>query len=327
MSETIKNDLNRKANPGPTAPPNLTSITVLAAPRVLNFIGQETLRYDDQGLETGGILVGSWLDEDTVYLVGATGSGPLAEHAQYSFAVDTDYANAELSRLRQSFPGSDYVGEWHKHPATLEKPSQGDLMTGQQLLADPDYPDRLINPIITVLNHQALFHFFYLDRNLPDFVGLKEHGLLEANSPNEPWENGSVIYHANIVLLPKTPPAPPANQAVNPPVNGNLAAELPNPFTGSASEVDSQTLKKFATYFDPVPPARLASHVTDNPANPLFDPVPPASLSPEFTGYPANPAEGQPQAEPARPSATLLILFGGLILLLVVLLILFLLTR
>lgn len=329
MSETIKNNINRNANPGSANPPNLTSITVLAAPRVLNFIGQETLRYDDQGLETGGILVGSWLDRDTVYLVGATGSGPLAEHAQYSFAVDTDYANAELTRLRQSFPGSDYVGEWHKHPVTLERPSQGDLMTGQQLLADPDYPNRLINPIITVQNHKALFHFFYLDRNLPDFVQLKEHGLLEADNDNEPWEDGSVIYHANIILVPRTGPARPANPAyqTNQPVSPPLPVALPNPFTGAASDIDAQTLKKYANYFDPVPPARLASHVADNPANPLFEPVPPARLAPDFTGYPPNPATNEIQPEPARPSSTLLILLGGLVLLFVILLVLFLLTR
>jgi hypothetical protein len=87
MSETMKAD-------------NVLSITVLAAPSVLTFIKQETLRYDDQSLETGGILVGIWLDQDTCYLVGATGSGPMAEHAQYSFAVDTDYANNELNRIR-----------------------------------------------------------------------------------------------------------------------------------------------------------------------------------------------------------------------------------
>src|SRR4051812_12904067 len=136
MSETTRNNGNRNGAPAPQTTNSVTNITVLAAPRVLEFISQETLRYDNQGLETGGILVGCWLEDDTVYLVGATGSGPRAEHAQYSFAVDTDFANAELNRIRQSYPGSDYVGEWHKHPATLERPSQGDLMTARELLAD-----------------------------------------------------------------------------------------------------------------------------------------------------------------------------------------------
>jgi hypothetical protein len=337
MSERIKNNPNRNDSPGPGPASNRTSITVLAAPRVLSFIGQETLRYDDQGLETGGILVGSWLDKDTVYLVGATGSGPRAEHAQYSFAVDTDYANAELTRLRQSFPGSDYVGEWHKHPAVLEKPSQGDLMTGQQLLADPDYPDRLINPIITVQNHQALFHFFYLDRDLTDFVRLQEHGHLEADNDNEPWEDGSTIYHANIVMVPKAAPPIPATP---PPAPGPVPiTDLPNPFTGDATDIDSQTLKRFSTIFDPLPPARLSTHYTDAQAGPIFEPVPPAQLAPNFTGYPPGPENESHDSDatvafkpiapppPVKSSSTLIFLFIGLVLLFVILLALYILTR
>ncbi len=353
MSETIRNDTNPNANPGTAN--NVTNITVLAAPRVLSFISQETLRYDSQGLETGGILVGSWLDNDTVYLVGATGSGPMAEHAQYSFAVDTDYANAELTRLRQSFPGSDYVGEWHKHPATLERPSSGDLMTARQLLADPDYPMRLINPIITVKNHQAFCHFFYLDRDLPDFVRLQEHGRLEAENDDEPWEDGSTIYHANIVMVPKAGTVQPATPAKSPqPAAANSLLAAPNPFTGEATDIDSQTLKNFANtyfdppppvrpapnqYFDPMPPARLASTYQGNQNEPFFDPVPPARLNPNYSGYKVNPANlpddadetiaFRPLIQPkaARSSNTLLYIVIGLFLLFAILLTLYFLTR
>ncbi len=305
MSETIRNDTNPNTNPGTAN--NVTNITVLAAPRVLSFISQETLRYDSQGLETGGILVGSWLDNDTVYLVGATGSGPMAEHAQYSFAVDTDYANAELTRLRQSFPGSDYVGEWHKHPATLERPSSGDLMTARQLLADPDYPVRLINPITTVKNHQAFCHFFYLDRDLPDFVRLQEHGRLEAENDNEPWEDGSTIYHANIVMVPKAGTVPPAQPAKSPqPAAANSLLAAPNPFTGEATDIDSQTLKNFAnTYFDPPPPVRPAP-------NQYFEPVPPARLAPNYSGNPVPPPRPAPnQYFDPMPPARLASIYQG----------------
>lgn len=318
MSEIMKNDRNGKPKQGTD---NVLSITVLAAPSVLTFVSQETLRYDDQGLETGGILVGIWLDQDTCYLVGATGSGPMAEHAQYSFAVDTDYANNELNRIRQSFPGSDYVGEWHKHPATLERPSQGDLMTARQLLADPDYPIRLINPIMTVKNHKALFHLFYLDRDLPDFVRLQEHGHIEAENDDEPWDDGSAIYHANIVLVPKnkparqTAPAPapspsPSPNTPNKPVQPVPASllDVPSPFTGEASDIDSNTIKKYSKMFDTMPPARLSSTYQGYPEagprskskEPLFDPVPPARLSPDYN--PANYKPFPPQAAgPVQP--------------------------
>ncbi|MBN9389705.1 MAG: Mov34/MPN/PAD-1 family protein [Chloroflexi bacterium] len=310
MSDTLKNDRNGNPRPGKD---NVLSITVLAAPSVLSFISQETLRYDDQGLETGGILVGIWLDQDTCYLVGATGSGPQAEHAQYSFAVDTDYANNELNRIRQSFPGSDYVGEWHKHPATLERPSQGDLMTARQLLADPDYPIRLINPIMTVKNHRANFHLFYLDRDLPDFVRLQEHGQIEAQNDDEPWDDGSAIYHANIVLVPKdkktlqaeaaAAPAPavtvikPAKQP-QPHTIPASPLDIPSPFTGEASDIDMNTVKNYSKLFEPMPPARLSSTYQETNAGnrgkeTFFDPIPPAQLSPDYN--PANFKTRSPQ--------------------------------
>lgn len=316
MSETLKNDRNGNPRPGKD---NVLSITVLAAPSVLSFISQETLRYDDQGLETGGILVGIWLDQDTCYLVGATGSGPRAEHAQYSFAVDTDYANNELNRIRQSFPGSDYVGEWHKHPATLERPSQGDLMTARQLLADPDYPIRLINPIMTVKNHQAHFHLFYLDRDLPDFVRLQEHGQIEAQNDDEPWDDGSSIYHANIVLVPKDKKTQQAEAAPAPAVTVIKAAkqppppipssplDIPSPFTGEASDIDINTVKNYSKLFDTMPPARLSSTYQDpgegaRAREPFFEPIQPAQLSPDYKTGNYPPVPRPPQAPgPAQP--------------------------
>lgn len=366
MSETARNNPNRNGSPAAQPTGSVTNITVLAAPRVLEFISQEALRYDNQGLETGGILVGCWLEDDTVYLVGATGSGPRAEHAQYSFAVDTDFANAELNRIRQSYPGSDYVGEWHKHPAILERPSQGDLMTARELLADPDYPVRLINPIITVKNRQAHFHFFYLDRNLPDFVKLQEHGQIEAETDNEPWDNGSTIYHANIVMLPKSgqlPPAepasPPKDEQKTPPqlktIPPRSPLEIPSPFSGEASDIDSQTIKKYAStifepiaparyepnkFFDPVPPARLSTTYTGTP-NQFFDPVPPARLASNYQPS-ANSVDDsaddtvafRPLSEPTVGAAspkgsnnTLLFVFIGLMVLFAILMILFFLTR
>lgn len=189
---------------------NLSSITVVVAPEVWGFISREALIYDRQGLETGGIVVGRWLDSETVYLVGATGSGPQAEHGEYSFAVDTDFANAELENIRQANPGSDYVGEWHKHPPQLERPSYGDLMTARQLLADEDYPARLINPIITVQNNQAFCHFYYIDNTLDDFLYLKAYDLSELDIEEAAieWSPDSTIYHAALLPVAADSPAP-----------------------------------------------------------------------------------------------------------------------
>ena len=208
---------------------NLSSITVVVAPEVLGFISHEALVYDQQGLETGGIMVGRWLDLETVYLVGATGSGPQAEHGQYSFAIDTDFANAELENIRQANPGSDYVGEWHKHPPQLERPSYGDLMTARQLLADEDYPARLINPIITVQNNQAHCHFYYIDNALDEFLYLKAYdpSELDIEEAAIEWPPESAIYHAPLLPQAEAVPTRPELQAGTAPSNAKPLAWQP----------------------------------------------------------------------------------------------------
>lgn len=167
-------------------------------------------------------------------------------------------------------------------------------MTARQLLADPDYPIRLINPIMTVKNHQPNFHLFYLDRDLPDFVRLQEHGQIEADTDDEPWDDGSSIFHANIVLLAKNKQNQPTVQMPTPaikpaqtrqPAQASML-EIPNPFTGEAGDVKIDTVKKYSKYFDNIPPARLSSTYTDGQtgakSKEFFEQVPPARLSPNY---------------------------------------------
>ncbi|HEX2913510.1 MAG TPA: Mov34/MPN/PAD-1 family protein [Chloroflexia bacterium] len=149
------------------------AVKLLIHPDVFETITQETLPFVDDKFETGGILIGRWLDQDTVLVVAATGAGPAAHHERLSFAVDTDHANNRLAAYRYQYPGVDYIGEWHKHPPTLDRPSGGDLYTARRLLAYPDYPDRLINPIVVVRDGQLLVNFYYLDQTLADFVKLQ----------------------------------------------------------------------------------------------------------------------------------------------------------
>ncbi|HEX2913511.1 MAG TPA: Mov34/MPN/PAD-1 family protein [Chloroflexia bacterium] len=196
-----------------------SSITVLAAPEVIELMVSETLHYNRHNLETGGILIGKWLDPETVFLVKATGSGPAAEHARYSFAIDTDHANSQLQETITRHPGADYIGEWHRHPGKLTRPSQGDLKTAQNLLADPTYPDRLVNPILTVQNGQVKINFYYLDRTLDDFVPLEEYGRMDGQDEAQDWEQGSYIFHANMLARPAATQAPT-------PVEGKLNSRL-----------------------------------------------------------------------------------------------------
>ncbi|MBN9388691.1 MAG: hypothetical protein J0I20_11610 [Chloroflexi bacterium] len=148
-------------------------VRLLVAAEAELLMRAETRPYLSDDLETGGILVGRWLDETTLLVFTATGAGPQADHQRLTFAVDVDYANRRLEELRLAYPLVDYVGEWHKHPPHFPRPSVGDLHTSLELLQDPAYPNRLLNPIVTEAAGQININYFYLDAALADFVQLQ----------------------------------------------------------------------------------------------------------------------------------------------------------
>ena len=156
-----------------TTPPSVP--TIMIAPGVLDAMRRETMAYAGAEQETGGILVGKWIALDTVLVLGATDAGQQADHQQYTFAVDVDHANAKLDEYRALYPGADYIGEWHKHPPTLDRPSGGDLQTVRRQMTDPSYPDRMINPISVVRNGQPTIYFYYIDRTRSEFQSVTAH--------------------------------------------------------------------------------------------------------------------------------------------------------
>ena len=158
---------------GRDEPPPVAGITVLVTQAAFDAMRQETLRYATEDQETGGIMIGKWLDAATVLVVAATEAGPQADHQKFTFAIDVDFANAELDRWVGQYPGVDYIGEWHKHPPALHYPSGGDLYTARRLLADPGYPARLINPITVVRNGRVAVNFYYLDDQMGNFGHLQ----------------------------------------------------------------------------------------------------------------------------------------------------------
>lgn len=162
----------------PVSSPPVPAIVV--GPGVFEAMREETQRFARSNQETGGILFGKWIDARTVLVIAATGAGPRADHQQYTFAVDVEYANGELDRLRTKYKGADFLGEWHKHPPTLDRPSGGDLQTVRRQMADPAYPDRMINPITVVRNGAIQINFYYIDRNRSEFTRIED--IREAGS-------------------------------------------------------------------------------------------------------------------------------------------------
>lgn len=119
---------------------------ILVFSSVLRFIEEQVNAVPDL-LETGGLLLGTELDDGRL-ITHATPPGPKAIHQQGMFQKDLDFSQAILNHLAQK-TGVDYVGEWHKHPPFLKRPSDGDRQGAMEILQDSDYQTKgmLVFPI------------------------------------------------------------------------------------------------------------------------------------------------------------------------------------
>ena len=125
-------------------------------------------------LETGGTLLGvilGWL----ILVTHATAPGPRARHRAAMFEADIPYQQEELDRITYRYGGVRYVGEWHKHPSGLHRPSGVDAGGVREILNDPDYDvEQLLFPIVTCDRRSGFeIHPYLMARGWSDFASLK----------------------------------------------------------------------------------------------------------------------------------------------------------
>lgn len=99
----------------------------------LSSIMREALRSID-GLEIGGILLGEDVT-DRIDIRHAGGPGPNATRGKRTFMRDLDHAR-RLADSAWSEDGSQWIGEWHTHPAGGLYPSEVDLHSYMRHLHD-----------------------------------------------------------------------------------------------------------------------------------------------------------------------------------------------
>lgn len=122
------------------------SISITA--KALHTILTEALR-SSNGLETGGILLGT--DSPgygpTVLMAGLP--GPNAIHLPQFFSRDTEYAQ-RLANEAWARSGAQWIGEWHTHPGGQPSPSAADLNSYAGHLNDTELSfDRFVSLIVT----------------------------------------------------------------------------------------------------------------------------------------------------------------------------------
>ncbi len=80
-------------------------------------------------LETGGMLLGRYVDDRTALVTDVAGPCADAVHGTHSFETGSAGAAELLAAL---WPETYYIGDWHTHPASSPEPSETDLVALQE---------------------------------------------------------------------------------------------------------------------------------------------------------------------------------------------------
>jgi integrative and conjugative element protein (TIGR02256 family) len=110
---------------------------------------QETCRTTQDGLETGGILLGHQHRDGQLSVSRAGDPGPEAIRGSDAFRRDPAHAQ-RLADAAWSRDRSIWVGDWHTHPRGPASPSQLDLSTYLALLSDPELGFSLFLALVVV---------------------------------------------------------------------------------------------------------------------------------------------------------------------------------
>lgn len=106
---------------------------------------------EKKGIETGGVLAGRRDEAGNITVTHASGPGPMAIHKPTEFHKDIDFCQQFLDKLLSESGGDIvYVGEWHSHPASDNKPSGIDLMSLSQIASQTEY--LTINPVMIIFS-------------------------------------------------------------------------------------------------------------------------------------------------------------------------------
>lgn len=115
-------------------------------------------------VETGGLLVGR--AEKGVFLVPfVVPAGDRADRSYAGFAPDSTHQQVVLDFLWDRF-AVDYVGDWHRHPGSFDRPSAHDFRTARTIVESPEWDLReALFPIATVHKMKVRLRAFLMRRS------------------------------------------------------------------------------------------------------------------------------------------------------------------
>lgn len=153
------------------------SYVLVLARSVLRAIERQCLEH--RATETGGVLQGRLVGREFIvpFMIPA---GPHATKTPVHFAPDSDWQQVLLDFLYARF-GADYVGDWHRHPGSFDRPSSHDLRTARTIVGTWKSPIALF-PIAVIEDGRVRLRAYLMRRDILQFenVGLE---IVDDNDP------------------------------------------------------------------------------------------------------------------------------------------------
>ena len=151
--------------------------TLILSARAFNTIERDCRTHPTT--ETGGILVGQRLGADLVVPF-AVPAGPQAHRALSCFRPDS-LQQLYLDWIFDRF-GLDYIGDYHRHPGSFDRPSGQDLHTARWIVTDPAWEKiEAVFPIIVFKNDRLRMRSFFISRSLLEFVEIPTQAVSDSD--------------------------------------------------------------------------------------------------------------------------------------------------
>lgn len=141
---------------------------LIMAERAFRMVEEDCLQHPST--ETGGVLVGSLFGEEVVvpFVVAA---GRRAHRSMGGFRPDSAWQQRYLDYLFTRFgAGIDYIGDYHRHPGSFDRPSAIDARTAQRIVTSRRWNKPLAAfPIIVLENGRVRMRGYVMSRERKEF--------------------------------------------------------------------------------------------------------------------------------------------------------------
>ena len=122
----------------------------------------------DPEVETGGALLGV-VDSSSVQVLFSVSAGPKAHRSRTGFRPNSTWQQRYLDYLFARF-GTNYIGDWHKHPAHVPTPSTTDLAAARTVVtSSARNTPQAVFPIATLDRGVVSLRAFRISRTSQQF--------------------------------------------------------------------------------------------------------------------------------------------------------------